>query len=170
MRTLVSTLGVLLVLVAIAAGLIWSGTFNVAATHPHYDATRWLLVTIRNRSIAEHSADIEPPALDKSGLVSAGLSQYHTMCRRCHGAPGRDPEPFAQGLNPEPPDLTSEPVQARSDAELFWIIKHGLRMTAMPAFGPRHKDQAIWALVTLLRQLPEMTPEAYTAQVKEAGL
>jgi mono/diheme cytochrome c family protein len=31
--------------------------------------------------------------------------------------------------------------------------------TGMPAFGPTHSTEEIWALVTFLRHLPQLSPE-----------
>jgi mono/diheme cytochrome c family protein len=81
------------------------------------------------------------------------------MCVTCHGAPGVDPSEAGQGLNPPAPDLTLAKVQARSDGELFWIIQNGIRMTGMPAFGPTHKEQAIWRMVAFVRHLPELSKD-----------
>ena len=49
----------------------------------------------------------------------------------------------------------------------FWIIKHGIKMSAMPAWGKTLDDAAIWDLVAFVRKLPEMTPETY-AQLSNA--
>ena len=73
---------------------------------------------------------------------------------------------FTLGLYPEPPNLTlnhsghDEPkiVQAR---EYFWIIKHGIKGSGMPAWGPGHTDEQIWNLVAFLQRLPELSPEQY---------
>ena len=59
-------------------------------------------------------------------------------------------------MKPQPPDL-SKAAAERSDAELFWVMKHGLKMTAMPAFGPTHNQEELWAMVAFVRRLPEMS-------------
>ena len=67
-------------------------------------------------------------------------------------------------LYPPAPDLTKADVVSRwSDAELFWIIKHGIKDTGMLAVGPTHKDEDVWAVSAFVRQLPEVTPEQYRA-------
>ncbi|MEP7231601.1 MAG: cytochrome c [Ginsengibacter sp.] len=43
--------------------------------------------------------------------------------------------------------------------EAFWIIKNGIKMTSMPAFGPTHSDQKIWAITDfLLNKMNKMSP------------
>jgi hypothetical protein len=56
-------------------------------------------------------------------------------------------------------------VQGASDAELYWIIKHGIKMTGMPAFGPTHEEEKLWSVMAFVRRLPELQTEAYSAMV-----
>lgn len=161
---------VLFVLVLLVAVYIWSGAYNIAAVEPHSTAVAWLLETFRDRSIARHSEDVQPPPLADPDLTQAGLQHYHAMCVVCHGAPGQEPSEIGQGLNPAPPKLDAEAVQARSDAQLYWIIKNGIKMTGMPAFGKTHGERELWALVAFLRRLPGMEPQEYSAMVEAAGL
>lgn len=88
------------------------------------------------------------------------------MCRTCHSAPGRQPSTIQQGLNPKPPKLDSERVQKRTDGALYWIIKNGIRVTGMPAFGKTHTDEAIWSLLAFVRQLPQLHGPDYEAMLK----
>lgn len=167
MRTI---FGALFVLVVLAVLFLFSGFYNVAAVQPHSPATRWLLATIRDQSVARHSQTIQPPSLSDSQLVQAGFREYHAMCFGCHSAPGHELSEIAQGLNPPPPKLDADEIQAYSDAELYWVVKNGVRMTGMPAFGPTHEEKELWSIVAFLRQLPGTTPQEYKAMVEAAGL
>ncbi len=69
---------------------------------------------------------------------------------------------FGRGLDPPAPDL-GESQKDMSDAELFWIIKNGIRMTGMPAFGPTHGDEQIWQMVTFVRHLPQASEQEHVA-------
>jgi mono/diheme cytochrome c family protein len=51
---------------------------------------------------------------------------------------------------------------------LYWIVKHGVKMTGMPAFGPTHSDERLWTIVAFLKQLPQLSPEKY-AEIKHAS-
>jgi len=170
MRILSSTLFVLLILIALAVLFLFSGLYNVAAVQPHSPFVHWLLATMRDQSVARHSQTIQLSSLTDPQLAQAGFREYHAMCFSCHSAPGDELTEIAQGLNPAPPKLDAEEVQARSDAELFWIVKNGIRMTGMPAFGPTHKEETLWSIVAFLRRLPKMTPQEYKAMVEAAGL
>ena len=63
------------------------------------------------------------------------------------------------GLYPHPPNLAEEDLEDGQRA--FWIIKHGIKMSAMPAWGKTLNDAAIWDMVSFVRQMPRMTPETY---------
>jgi len=80
---------------------------------------------------------------------------------------GFDRNEFAKGLYPSPPDLTLGNVQREwNDAELYWIIKNGLKLTGMPAFGVTHDDNQVWGMVAFLGKLPNLQGKEYVAMVK----
>lgn len=116
-----------------------------------------------------HSKDIKAPLLSDFEWVKVGAQHYDALCVFCHGAPGREASEFSEGLNPPAPELHKVEVQKQySDAELYWIIKNGIRMTGMPAFGPTHEEKELWAIVAFTRRLPEMQAEDYRV-VTERG-
>ena len=150
-----------------ALGLVYSGAYDVSAMTPHGDFANWLLSTTAHRSVARRASGIDAPVLDDETLIVAGINDYDAMCVDCHGAPGRALTPMGEGLNPPPPDL-SESAQHLSDAELFWVTKHGIRMTGMPAWGKTHADEDLWPLVAFLRRLPDLDAEQYEALLASA--
>jgi len=166
------TIAIVLAVFTVGAVLyVWSGIYNIAATEPHWSFTSSFIETLRDRSIALRSKNIQAPNLDDPKLKQAAFPHYHEMCRLCHGAPGYPPEEFARGLYPSPPIMTSGNIQKEfSEAEIYWIVKHGIKMTGMSAFGPTHKGEELWGLVALAKEIPEMSPEQYQEQVEEMGL
>ena len=171
MRYVLTIVIVLAVLIVGAVLYVSSGSYNIAATEPHWGITLSLIDELKDRSIEVRSKDIHPPNLDDPKLKQIAFPHYHEICRLCHGAPGYLPEEFATGLYPSPPSMTKGEIQKElSDAEIYWIVKHGIKMTGMPAFGPTHKDKILWGLVALAKEIPEMSPEQYQRQVKEMGL
>jgi len=167
----VLTVVIVLAVWAVGAFLFaWSGIYNIAATKPHWNITLSFIQMLRDRSIEVHSEDIQAPNLDDPKLEEAVFSHYHGMCRLCHGAPEYEPEEFAKGLYPSPPSMTAGYIQqARSETEIYWIVKHGIKMTGMPAFGPTHNDEELWGLTVLTTEMPHMTIEQYRQQLKAAG-
>ena len=161
MRTVIASL---LIVVFGTGAAIYAGLYDVAATSPHWRATNWLLETARTRSIKSQAAGIAaPPALDDPANVVLGVEHYAAHCAVCHGAPGVPKGDIARGLYPQPPDLAkTEPRY--TPAELFWIIKHGIKMTGMPAWSD-HSDEEIWATVGFLEKLPGMSEQDYARLV-----
>jgi hypothetical protein len=162
--TVLVTIAGLFILVVIFA---WSGLYNISALKPHLTPAALIIEKTRDRSITLHSKNIHVPLLkDNPKMVAIGLECYHSMCRWCHGAPGFNRMEFALGLYPGPPHLGSGDVQTRRDRELFWVVKNGLKMTGMPAFGPTHTDEQLWGTVAFLRRLPKLTALAYKSRVR----
>jgi mono/diheme cytochrome c family protein len=151
----------LVVLLVVATAVVYSGSLNIAADDPHWRTTSRLIETLRDRSISRQAKDVAVPAsLDDAKSIASGAGEYAEMCTGCHLAPGMKDTEMRQGLYPKPPELAKHDVR-RTSAEQFWIIKHGLKMTGMPAWGPTHKDDRIWSMVAFLRKLPGMTPAQY---------
>ena len=155
--------GIFLTLVLVAVGgvvFIYSGLFDVAASNPHSAVVGWVLETARNRSIEVQAAGISvPQGLDDPAKVLIGTEHFAAHCAVCHGAPGVPKGDIARGLNPQPLDLTHS-ASHYSPSELFWIVKHGIRMTGMPSWG-YHSDEELWATVSFLKKLPGMTEQDY---------
>ncbi len=70
--------------------------------------------------------------------------------------------------NPKPPRLT-EHAGHHGLEEQFWIVKHGIKMTAMPAWGKTHTDEELWDVVAFVSRLPKMTPEAFQDYTSAPG-
>jgi hypothetical protein len=146
--------------VCAAAGVVYLGAYNVAATEQHAAATTWLLETARVRSIQAHAAGITVPAgIDDQAKILTTVGHFSEHCATCHGAPGVDRSGFAGTMYPQPPDLTKV-SQRYTPAELFWILKNGIKMTGMPSMAD-DGDDMLWATVGLLEKLPGLTPEAF---------
>ncbi|HSN40782.1 MAG TPA: cytochrome c [Burkholderiales bacterium] len=159
---------VVLVLIALGAGLgvfAWSGLYNIGADDPHWSMTFRIMQTVRDRSIHVRSESIKVPNLDDPQLILKGAGQYAAMCTGCHLAPGTGNSEIRPGLYPQPPVLWQTRVDPQ---DAFWVIKHGIKMSAMPAWGGSHDDPTIWSIVAFLQKLPDMTPQQYKDIVAKA--
>ena len=141
-------------------GFAYSGIYDVSASSSHSSVVAWLLSTTSHASAERRAKDIEVPDLNDHDLARAGVNDFNSMCVGCHGGPGQTPEAMGQGLNPPPPDL-AESALVMSPAELFWVTKHGIKMTGMPAWGATHDDDAIWPVVAFMTKLPELDASEY---------
>jgi mono/diheme cytochrome c family protein len=158
--------GALLALLAVVAVAIYAGLYNIAADVPHTPAVYWLLETVRDRSVAARARDIVPNDLDNANRISKGAGQYAEMCSGCHLAPGMKRTEISRGLYPRAPELRRK--TNLTPAEQFWVVKHGVKMTGMPAWGVTHDDDLLWDVIAFVRKLPELTPEQYETLVKNA--
>jgi mono/diheme cytochrome c family protein len=158
MRYVIVIILVLIILALSGLIVIYSGTFNVAATSPDVGIVRWILNETMDNSVQHHAKTIVTPPLDDAAKIQNGFALFDRSCAGCHGAPGR--ERGGRGFNPEPPSLVTV-LDDWTPAELFWIIKNGIKMTGMPASGQNRSDDDIWAIVAFMRTLPNVTPELY---------
>lgn len=167
MKLVLLVAGVAIALIAGAGVYLWSGAYDVAADVPHWPFTGQFLETAREHSIAQRAGGIEVPELGDDAKIRQGAGNYDAMCAGCHLAPGVEQSELAAGLNPPPPNLSRHEVA--TPAEAFWTIKHGVKMTGMPAWGAHMDDDAIWGIVALMQRLPEMTPARYRELVAASG-
>jgi mono/diheme cytochrome c family protein len=156
-----------MLLSGIVGAFVFGGVYNIGADAPHYTFVYRTLEKFRESAIRHHARDIVVPGdLDKPERIAAGAGLYQEMCTGCHLGPGVEKSEISQGLYPQAPELARG--QQRSVAEQFWIIKHGVKLSAMPAWGKTHDDQLIWDMVSFVRQLPRMTPQQYRAAIASA--
>jgi mono/diheme cytochrome c family protein len=162
-------IGVLAIGVAVAAGVFFFGGFySVAANDADPALVDRMLIQVRQASIARHAND--PAPTEDASTVEAGARAYATRgCVNCHGVPpGADWAKWAEGLRPDPADL-KEISGERRPAELFWVIKNGIKMTGMPGFGVSGvSDDEIWKIVAFVKKWPSVTPEDYKAWTASA--
>lgn len=147
-------------------GIYW-GVYNVAADVPHTQVVFRLLESIRERSIAVRAAEVVvPDDLTNPERITSGAGQYAEMCSSCHLAPGMSRTEISRGLYPRAPELRRG--SRATAAEDFWVIKHGIKATGMPAWGVTHNDKLLWDVAAFLRKLPQLSPEEYQAIIRSA--
>lgn len=160
MKKVVAVAGALAALAAGAAAVLWAGVYDISATDQHLAPTYKLLDVGMRRSIVRRAAAIAVPPLADERLVARGLVQFRAHCVACHGAPGVAPEPFALGMTPVPANLVHT-ARTWQPAELYWVVKYGLKMTGMPAWQFRMPEDDLWAVVAFLQRLPRLSPSDY---------
>lgn len=157
--------GLLCVLAAGALLFVYSGVYDIGADAPHTRLVFSIMQLLRQRSIQARSSAIRVPPLEDPQLILKGAGQYAAMCTPCHLTPTKKESELRAGLYPQPPDLSRTRVDPQ---RAFWVIKHGVKMSAMPAWGASHDDQTIWSMVAFLTKLPDMTPAQYKDVVSRA--
>lgn len=169
MKKTIKTLAIASVVgVTAIMGVAYVGVVNVGADDPHLAPIHAFLTMARERSIAVRARDLQVPNLEDEALIRAGAGNYNSMCIGCHLAPGVAQTELSQSLYPAPPNLTRVGVDG-SPANAFWIIKHGIKATGMPAWGKSMGDQYIWGMVAFLQKLPSLDAQQYRALVASSG-
>ena len=155
------------VVAALTAAVIFVGLYDIGADAPHTPPVHWFIENLRDRSIAVRAHGIAVPAdLNDPKRIATGAGLYTEMCSGCHLAPGMEKTEISQGLYPPAPELSKG--LDHTPAEEFWMIKHGVKLTAMPAWGRTHSDELMWDMVAFVRKLPTLSPAQYKAVVDSA--
>ena len=142
-----------------AALFVASGLYNIGADDHHTKVVLALITQLRDRSIEARLGTIEPQLTATPAMIKSGAEHYAVLCVGCHLAPGVAKSELRAGLYPHPPSLAQEEIQESRRA--FWVIKHGIKMSAMPAWSKTLDDAAIWDVVAFVRKMPSLTAEDY---------
>jgi mono/diheme cytochrome c family protein len=143
-----------------AAAVVYSGVYPVSATRQHFQSVYALLEITMRQSVRLSARDVAVPPLDGAEQLRRGAACFRDKCVVCHGAPGVAQGEIGQGMQPLPGPLV-DARQRWAPRELYWIVKHGIRMSGMPAWEFRMSDGDLWSLVAFMQQLPDLSPEAY---------
>jgi cytochrome c553 len=160
---------VIVVLLGVGAFLtVVAGVIPVKASANHWAITSWFLHFAMRRSIATHTIGMKLPSLADPMLVLKGAGHFEMGCRPCHGGPGEHTPRVAHAMLPPPPELAPQ-IASWTDEELFYIVKHGIKMTGMPAWPSQRRDDEVHAMVAFLKKLPELDAPMYRRLVYGEG-
>lgn len=145
-----------------AAAVIYSGIYNVAATRQHQQWVYTLLEDAMRQSVRLRARRIDtPPDLATSDRrLVQGAACFRDKCVQCHGAPGVAQGDIGKSMQPLPGPL-ADANQRWNARELYWLTRHGIKMSGMPAWEFRLSDDELWNVVALLQRLPDLTPQQY---------
>jgi cytochrome c553 len=157
------------VLAACVAAAIISGAIAMALIIRHGLSTRGeatLVETVIARSVRHFATpasmrNTRNPLPPNAQFLAEGRAHWADHCAMCHGNDGSGQTEIGRGLYPKTPDMRQPRTQNLSDGELFSIIRNGVRLTGMPAWGDPagHDDGDNWKLVHFIRHLPKVRPE-----------
>jgi mono/diheme cytochrome c family protein len=145
-----------------AAVFVFSGAYNVAATSQHLQPIHTLLETTMRQSVRLRASSVTEPAPGDTQRAQRGAVCYQSLCVQCHGAPGVAQNDIGKSMQPVPGPLV-DALQRWQPRELYWITRHGIKMSGMPAWEFRLDDGQIWDVVAFIERLPTLSPQAYAA-------
>jgi len=133
------------------------GLMPVSADGTHSRLEARIMPAVLHASIVRHApGETNPVALNEDHL-KAGVDTYKAMCARCHSKPDGEASVYGQSFYPPAPQIPKG-MSEYTDSQLFWVIKHGIRNTGMPAWGTMLSDEEIWQLVSLLKNSQDLPP------------
>ena len=162
MRRFLIHTAILAALAAVAGGLVVSlGLFNVSARSGHLPGVSWILhTTFRNSVELRAPPAAAVPDLSDPDLIALGARHYDGACRTCHAAPDEGRTATMLSMLPSPPPI-KHAVADWEPRHLFWIVKHGVKMSGMPAWPTRTRDDDVWPVVAFLVRVPQMSLAEY---------
>jgi thiosulfate dehydrogenase len=91
--------------------------------------------------------------------LAAGARLYLDHCGGCHGVPSNPDSDFVRSFNPPAPGFFQD-APDMPENQNFYVIQHGIRWSAMPAWAKRLTDQQAWQVVTFLSNIQKLPPAA----------
>ena len=122
-----------------------------------------LLGAALHAAVARHAPNENNPVSESEETLIAGAKTYQAMCSRCHGASRESDNSYGRSFYPPAPQLPLK-ESSYTDKEMFWIVKHGIRNTAMPAWGNLLSNEDIWQVVTLIKNFDSL-PDSVSAEL-----
>ncbi len=157
-------LGVLATLVALAVGTfayLRLGWAEVRADLPASEFESYLMSAAVHASVRRHAPEIPNPVQPTNENLIAGGKMYLGECGGCHGTPGKAEDETGDSLYPPIPQFPKVGTEY-SEAQIFWVAKHGIRRAGMFANGKWDSDQKLWTIAAFLKRmnaLPEPVKE-----------
>lgn len=168
-KILLTVVVMLLLAVGGGAAYIYGGLFNPATTTSHSALVYWVLATTSRRAIDVRAEQYQPPPdLTRPDRVAEGLRLYRDACQQCHGAPGIAPAAFATGMAPVPPNLMRVAREWKPE-QIFWTIKHGIKMSGMPGWEFRMTEDEMWDTTAFVKRMAALSPAEYADLAEAAG-
>lgn len=154
-------IGLLIFLIAAIVGVGFLVQHGFSARDEPTAVEAFVARTLRRLSVPNSQRDAKNPVPLTREVLAQGRAHFADHCAGCHGNDGRGKTTIGQNLYPKAPDMWAKETQSLSDGEVFYIIKNGVRLAGMPAWGEdsAEDDLESWHLVHFIRHLPQITVE-----------
>jgi mono/diheme cytochrome c family protein len=150
----------IVLLVAAAYVGVQFGMMPAGADAKPFPLEEWAAKRSLHSAMAREDAGYENPLQPTDQNLIAGVHLYAANCAVCHGAADAAQSTLSKGFYIEAPQLAKDGVEDDPDKMTFWKLKHGIRFSAMPAFGGTLSDDDLWKLTTFLSKMDKLPPAA----------
>ena len=141
----------------VGLGLAKLGLFAINADAEPSSLEKKIFPMAVRASVARHAAEqaaTDPPSAED---LQTGAEIYKAMCAQCHGQLNGRPSTLGAAFYPPTPQLPGH-ATAYSEGQVFWIVKHGIRNTAMPAWRNLLSDDDIKKVAAFVKRLDDLPP------------
>ncbi len=162
--------GILVTLLVIAGGVFavsHFGLYPIGADNPPGSLERALASRAMDVYADKHKPEGGNAVQITPANLTEGAKQYEERCAFCHGGAKATISPMRDRFNPPVPQLVNR-IPHDEDAWLFWVTKHGVRMTGMPAWGGVMSDDEMWKVIAFIKHSDKLPPEVRSAWQKLA--
>jgi mono/diheme cytochrome c family protein len=168
MKTVLLTLLIAAALAVVGAfAFVRLGLYDTSATVPHTQPVYSLLDATKRYSVRRRAAGLETPPMTDPARLALGAACYRQHCAQCHGGPGASREPVGSSLQPVPGPLV-DAARRWKPREVYWITRHGVKMSGMPAWELRLSDAELWAVAAFVNRLGDLSPADYARTIEQA--
>ncbi len=138
------------------------GMAEVRADIPPGRWEEYLMNTGMHASVRRRAPDVPNPALPTDENLIAGGRLYLNACAGCHGRPGKPFGGKGPILYPPIPELPVIGTEL-SEAQIFWVAKHGIRRSGMFANEAWASDEKLWNVASYVKHMNSLTPAVQAA-------
>jgi mono/diheme cytochrome c family protein len=152
-------LGVVTTLLVLAIGVLLYLKLGLAEVRGDLPPSRWetsLMTSAVHASVPRRAPEIANPVAPTEENLIAGGKLYLSECAGCHGTPGK-PNESRDTLYPPIPDLPADGTRY-TESQIFWIAKHGIRLSGMFANGKWDSDQKLWTITAYIARIKSLPP------------
>ncbi len=151
----------LTIVVILVAGylVLRKGYVNFAADQPTSSLEKRIAMSASDASVERRAPEAQNPLTASVDTLVAGAKLYRDNCAGCHGSSANPDAALGHNFNPPAPQFMSDPADMPEN-ENFYIVQHGMRWTGMPAWKTKFNDQQVWQLVTFIKHIDKLPPEA----------
>ncbi len=163
--------GVIVTLLLLAGGVFAVsrlGLFPIGADNPPSAIERALASRAMDVYANKHKPDMPNPTAITAENLTEGAKEYEEHCAFCHGGAKAKISPMRDKFNPPAPQLLDR-IPHDPDNWLFWVTKHGVRMTGMPSWDGVMSDEEMWKVIAFIKHSDKLPPETAAAWQKLAS-
>lgn len=150
----------------VLAGTVWAvstyGLYPIGADNPPSTLERRLAGRAMDVYADKHKPDGSNPVAVTAGNLAQGAKEYEEHCAFCHGGAKAKISPMQKKFNPPAPQLVNR-IPHDPETWIFWVTKHGVRMTGMPTWDGVLSDDEIWKIVSFIKNSNKLPAEAQAA-------